>query len=53
MARLLADGLVCQNYQHGERETDSVTMLTKEGFELRHEVFTHDAPEPVEETPEA
>lgn len=24
--------------------TDSVTMLTKEGFELRHEVFTHDAP---------
>ena len=35
--------------------TDSVTMLTKEGFELRHEVFIHDAPapEPVEETPEA
>lgn len=30
--------------------TDSVTMLTKEGFELRHEVFLHDAPEP---TPEA
>lgn len=29
--------------------TDSVTMLTKEGFELRHEVFLHDAPaEPVE-----
>ena len=24
--------------------TDSVTMLTKEGFELRHEVFLHDAP---------
>ena len=23
--------------------TDSVTMLTKEGFELRHEVFLHDA----------
>lgn len=30
--------------------TDSVTMLTKEGFELRHEVFLHDpAPAPVEE----
>ena len=30
--------------------TDSVTMMTKEGFELRHEVFTHDVqpePEPV------
>lgn len=26
--------------------TDSVTMLTKEGFEVRHEVFLHDAPEP-------
>ena len=24
--------------------TDSVTMLTKEGFELKHEVFLHDAP---------
>ena len=29
--------------------TDSVTMLTKEGFELKHEVFTHDAPAPEEE----
>ena len=31
--------------------TDSVSMLTKEGFELRHETFLHDAPapEPVEE----
>ena len=28
--------------------TDSVTMLTKEGFELKHEVFLHDAPEPEE-----
>lgn len=30
--------------------TDSVSMLTKEGFELRHETFLHDAPapEPVE-----
>ena len=34
--------------------TDSVTMLTKEGFELKHEVFIHEAPadidgvEPVE-----
>ena len=30
--------------------TDSVTLLTKEGFELRHEVFIHEAPaeEPVE-----
>ena len=26
--------------------TDSVTILTKEGFELRHEVFLHDAPTP-------
>ena len=32
--------------------TDSVTMLTKEGFELRHEVFLHDAPEPEEVTEE-
>lgn len=29
--------------------TDSVTMLTKEGFELRHEVFLHEAPTPAEE----
>lgn len=29
--------------------TDSVTMLTKEGFELRHEVFLHDAPTPEPE----
>lgn len=26
--------------------TDSVTMLTKEGFEVRHEVFLHDSPTP-------
>ena len=32
--------------------TDSVTMLTKEGFELRHEVFMHDAPAPEPETEE-
>ena len=36
--------------------TDSVTMLSKEGFELRHEVFLHDVPasevEPVEEVTE-
>lgn len=34
--------------------TDSVSMLTKEGFELRHETFLHDAPapEPVEELTE-
>lgn len=32
--------------------TDSVTMLTKEGFELRHEVFLHDAPEPAPEVTE-
>lgn len=31
--------------------TDSVTMLTKEGFELRHEVFLHDVPT-SEPTPE-
>ena len=29
--------------------TDSVTMLTKEGFEVRHEVFLHDAPAPEPE----
>lgn len=31
--------------------TDSVTMLTKEGFELKHEVFLHDTPtsEPEED----
>lgn len=36
--------------------TDSVTMLTKEGFEVRHEFFQHSAPapevEPVEEVTE-
>ena len=32
--------------------TDSVTMLTKEGFELKHEVFTHDAPVPDSEPEE-
>lgn len=32
--------------------TDSVTMLTKEGFELRHEVFLHDAPAPEAEPEE-
>ena len=32
--------------------TDSVTMLTKEGFELRHEVFLHDAPTEPEEVSE-
>lgn len=30
--------------------TDSVSLLTKEGFELKHEVFVHDAPA-EEETP--
>lgn len=29
--------------------TDSVTVLTKEGFELRHEVFLHEAPAPETE----
>ena len=28
--------------------TDSVSLLTKEGFELKHEVFLHDAPAPAE-----
>ena len=32
--------------------TDSVTMLTKEGFELRHEVFLHDTPTPEPEEEE-
>lgn len=32
--------------------TDSVTMLTKEGFELKHEVFLHDAPTEPEEVAE-
>lgn len=32
--------------------TDSVTMLTKEGFELKHEVFLHDAPTEPEEVEE-
>lgn len=33
--------------------TDSVSLLTKEGFEVRHECFTHEAPipEPVEVEP--
>ena len=32
--------------------TDSVTMLTKEGFELKHEVFLHEAPATGEVTEE-
>ena len=33
--------------------TDSVSLLTKEGFELRHECFEHEAtPEPEEVTEE-
>lgn len=32
--------------------TDSVTLLTKEGFEVRHEVFLHDAQTPEVETEE-
>ena len=32
--------------------TDSVTMLTKEGFELKHEVFLHEAPTEPEEVNE-
>lgn len=32
--------------------TDSVSLLSKEGFEIRHEFFEHDAPEPVEEVAE-
>lgn len=29
--------------------TDSVSMLTKEGFEMRHEYFEHEAPTPEPE----
>lgn len=34
--------------------TDSVSLMTKEGFELKHECFMHDAPveEPTEPTEE-
>lgn len=32
--------------------TDSVTMLTNEGFELKHEVFLHDTPAPEPELEE-
>ena len=33
--------------------TDSVSLLTKEGFELKHEVFLHEAqPEPEPEATE-
>ena len=28
--------------------TDSVSLLTKEGFEIRHDFFTHAAPVPEE-----
>ncbi len=28
--------------------TDSVSLLTKEGFEIRHDYFTHEAPVPEE-----
>ena len=33
--------------------TDAVSLLTKQGFELKHEYFTHPAPEPEQEEPEA
>lgn len=34
--------------------TDAVSLLTKEGFELKHEVFNHAEPEPEPEPePEA
>ena len=29
--------------------TDGVSLLTKEGFELKHEYFEHDAPTPEQE----
>lgn len=29
--------------------TDSVSLLTKEGFEVRHDFFTHEAPQPEPE----
>ena len=29
--------------------TDAVSLLTKQGFELKHEFFTHDAPAPEPE----
>lgn len=34
--------------------TDSISLLTKEGFEVRHDCFFHEAPapEPVEEPTE-
>ena len=33
--------------------TDAVSLLTKQGFELKHEYFTHTAPEPEPEEPES
>ena len=34
--------------------TDSIALMTKEGFELKHEIFPHDAPAPESEPePEA
>lgn len=32
-----------------ENLTDSVTLLYKEGYKIRHEFFTHAAPEPEPE----
>lgn len=32
--------------------TDSVSMMTKEGFEMRHEYFEHEAPAPTPEVTE-
>lgn len=32
--------------------TDSVSLLTKEGFEVKHECFFHEAPAPEEEPTE-
>lgn len=29
--------------------TDSVSLLTKEGFEIRHDFFMHEAPQPEPE----
>ena len=40
---------LCGNAVDSTHMTDAVSLLTKQGFELKHEYFTHDAPAPEPE----
>ena len=42
----------CAAAVDSENITDAVTLLSKEGFELKHEYFEHEAPAPEPEPEE-